>query len=51
MKSNETSRKAVDGQKKDSNDGKKEAQAGDRSVAEILRGNSRELAMLRDAVK
>ena len=51
MKSNETSKKAVDSQTKDSNDSKQEAQAGERSAAEILRGDSRELAMLRDAVK
>ena len=51
VESNETSKKAVNGQKKDSNDGKQEVQAGERSAAEILRGDSRELAMLRDAVK
>ena len=50
-KSNETSKKAVESQKKDGNDGKQEAQAGERSAEEILRGDSRELAMLRDTVK
>ena len=49
--SNETPKKADDSEKKASNNGKQEAQAGERSVAEILRGDSRELAMLRDAVK
>ena len=34
-----------------SNDGKQEARAGERSVAEILRGDSRDLAKLRDAVE
>lgn len=43
--------KGVDSHKKDSNDGKQEAQTRERSVAEILQGESRELAMLRDAVK
>lgn len=36
---------------KASYDGKQEALAGGRSVAEILRGDSRELTKLRDAVK
>lgn len=45
-----TSEKVDDGQKKASNDSKKEAQAGGRSVPEIPREDSRELAELRDAV-
>ena len=46
-----TSEKVDDSQKKARNDSKKEAQAGGRSVPEIPRGGSRELAELRDAVK
>ncbi len=44
------SRKTGDSQKA-SNDGKQEARAGERSVTEILRGDSRDLAKLRDAVE
>lgn len=49
--SRETPSKADDGQKKISNDGKQEAQAERRSVAETLQGDLGELAKLRDAVK
>lgn len=47
----ETCKKADNSQKKASNGSKQETSAGGRSVAEILQGDSRELAKLRDAVR
>lgn len=48
---NQTPVMADDSQHKAINNGKQEAKAGDPSIAEILQGDSRELAKLRDAVK
>lgn len=52
--SSDTSGRVDESQKKpsnDSNDSKEEAKAGAQSVEHILRGESRELAKLRDAVR